>query len=138
MLFVTYRKIDDEAVMGTDYPSCISFDILDSQEDAGYYFKVNGKKMTARQVKSFFKNTEDVPVTATEVANDSTAENLMSDDNKKEKTKRKVRKIRCLNTNKIYNNMTACARDLGMDPAAISYAMQKNKPAKGYSFEFVE
>ena len=138
MLFVTYRKIDDEAVMGTDYPSCIPFDILDSQEDAGYYFKVNDKKMTARQVKSFFKNTEDVPVTATEVANDSTAENLMSDDNKKEKTKRKVRKIRCLNTNKIYNNMTACARDLGMDPAAISYAMQKNKPHKGYSFEFVE
>lgn len=138
MLFVTYRKLDNQAVMNTDYPSCIPFDALDSQEAAGYCFKVNGKKMTAKQVKSFFKDTRDVQVTANIFVTDADVENVRDDDVKKEATKRKVRKIRCLNTGKIYNNMTACAKDLGMDPAAISYAMQKNKPYKGYSFEFVE
>lgn len=138
MLFVTYRKLDNQAVMKTDYPSCIPFDALDNQEAAGYCFKVNGKKMNAKQVKSFFKDTRDIQVTANIFVNDADVENVKADDAKKETTKRKVRKIRCVNTGKIYNNMTACAKDLGMDPAAISYAMQKNKPAKGYSFEFIE
>lgn len=55
------------------------------------------------------------------------------------KPKRKVRKIRCLNNNTTYNNMSACAKDLGIDPAAISYVMQKGtNEYKEYKFEFVE
>lgn len=138
MLFVTYRKIDNQAMMGTDYPSCISFDALDSQEAAGYYFKVNGKKMTAKQVKAFFKDNKDIQVKVGQVADDEKAVEVKPSNPAEAKTTRKVRKIKCLNTGKIYNNMTACAKDLGMDPASVSYAMQKNKPVKGYEFEFVE
>lgn len=138
MLFVTYRKIDNQPGMGTDYVSCIPFDSLDSQEAAGYCFKVNGKKMTAKQVKSFFKDNRDIQATENEVATDVSTDIGKSSNVQEAKTTRKVRKIKCVNTGKIYNNMTACAKDLGMDPAAISYAMQKNKPAKGYSFEFAD
>lgn len=137
MLFVTYRKIDNQAMMGTDYPSCISFDALDSQEAAGYYFKVNGKKMTAKQVKAFFKDNKDIQVKVDEVE-DNNKPAVNPSNTQQAKATRKVRKIKCLDNGKIYNNMTACATDLGMDPASISYAMQKNKPVKGYSFEFVE
>lgn len=53
--------------------------------------------------------------------------------------KKKVRKILCKNNNTIYNNMSECAKDLGFDPAAISYVMKKGtNEYKGYKFEFVE
>lgn len=149
MLFVVYRKIDNQAMMGTDCISCIPFDALDSQEEAGHYFKVNGKRMTAKQVRTFFKDNAQHSLKSTTVKSDSVSfKDLIGRVDKQtdqyykvaepQPSKRKVRKIRCIENGKVYNNMTACAKDLGMDPAAISYAMQKNKPAKGYSFEFVE
>lgn len=138
MLFVTYRRIDNQAMMGTDYLSCISFDALDSQEAAGYYFKVNEKRMTAKQVKAFFKDKKDFQPALNDAVKEEVKHDVEPSTFKELRSKRKVRKIKCLNTGTIYNNMTACAKDLGMDPAAISYAMQKNKPAKGFSFEFVE
>mgnify|MGYP000006618598 FL=1 len=53
--------------------------------------------------------------------------------------KKKVRKILCKNNNTTYNNMSECAKDLGFDPAAISYVMKKGtNEYKGYKFEFVE
>lgn len=54
------------------------------------------------------------------------------------KTKRKVRPVKCVQNDKIYKNMSEAGRDLGIDPAAVSEAVKKNKPYKGYTFEIVE
>ena len=133
MLFRVVRKIDNRAMMGTDYVNCIRFDWLDNQERAGYYFKVNEKRMNASQVKLHFadylKAKEDAVPEVPEV----------NEDIPKKTVQRKVRRIRCVNTGKEYINMSACARDLNIDPAAVSYSMQKGKPTTGgFSFEFVD
>lgn len=133
MKFRVVRKYDNMPMMGTEYESCISFEYLDSQEAAGYYFTIDGKKYTADGVRKYFGRSK----------SGNGAAQHSSETQSLQKPKRKVRPIKCINTlngnTKVYDNMSACARDLGIDPAAVSYAMQKNKPTSGgYAFEFAD
>lgn len=130
MKFEVVRKYDNRPMMSTDNPNCIGFKYLDAQEASGYYFRIDGKRISGAKIKERFNYQE--PVEDSEVSSPtvSTSRTL---------TARKVKKIRCITNNKIYNNMSAAARDIGIDPAAVSYSMKVGRPTtSGYSFEFVE
>lgn len=53
-------------------------------------------------------------------------------------SKRRVTRIRCVELDTVYKNMTEAGKSLGIDPAYISDAVRLNKPTKGYHFERVE
>ena len=58
MLFEVCRKNNvgpDEGMMSTTSISCIDFKYLKSQENAGYYFKLNGKKVSIKQIDAWAK-----------------------------------------------------------------------------------
>ena len=125
----------------TEYVQCINFDHLDSMENAGYFFRVNGVKMTANQVRKHFNagRDKDIPTQAEDPEIVAISHDLRLTAKVENKPKRRVRPIRCANNNKIYTNMSACARDLGIDPAIVSYSIANGRPTKqGYSFEFVD
>lgn len=125
----------------TEYVQCIDFDHLDSMENAGYFFRIDGVKMTANQVRKHFNigRDKDIPAQVEEPEIVAISPDLKPSAGVDNKPKRKVRPIRCTNNNKIYTNMSACARDLGIDPAAVSYSIANERPTKqGYSFEFVD
>lgn len=52
--FQVFSKLTNAPMMGTDYVSCIPFDMIDAMND-GYYFRVLGKKMNSAQVKNTFR-----------------------------------------------------------------------------------
>lgn len=123
MKFEVVRKYDDKVMMSTEHESCIDFQYFDSQEQAGYYFRLDGKKMSGKAIKAHFgysDKNDDLSVTPTSA------------------TTRKVRPIRCMNNGKQYRNMTEAGKDLGLDSALISYILKVGRPTKGYSFEFVD
>ena len=125
----------------TEYVQCINFEYLDSMENAGYFFRVDGVKMTASQVRKHFNigRNKDIPTQAEEPEIVAISPDLKPSAKEDNKPKRKVRPIRCTNNNKIYTNLSACARDLGIDPAIVSYSIANRRPTKqGYSFEFVD
>lgn len=132
MKFEVIRKYDNAPMMSTESESCIGFEFLDSQEKAGYYFKLDGKRITAKELKKKFGYKDGQSTKSSESANDnkSAASTPV--------TTRKVRAIRCINNNKVYANMSEAGKDLGLDSALISYSLKVNRPTKGYSFEFVE
>ena len=130
MKFEVVRKYDNRPMRSTDNPNCIGFKYLDAQEASGYYFRVDGKRISGAEIKRRFNYQE--PVEAIAAASPTVSTTLAQ-------TARKVKKIRCITNNKIYNNMSAAARDIGIDPAAVSYSMKVGRPTtSGYSFEFVE
>ena len=129
------------AYFSTEYVQCIDFDHLNSMENAGYFFRVNGIKMTASQVRKHFNLSryKDIPTQAEKPEIVAISPDLKPSVKVENTPKRKVRPIRCTNNNKIYTNMSACARDLGIDPAIVSYSIANGRPTKqGYSFEFVD
>ena len=130
MKFEVVRKYDNRPMMSTDNPNCIGFKYLDAQEASGYYFRVDGKRISGAEIKRRFNYQE--PIEEIAVASPTVSTSSAP-------TTRKVKKIRCITNNKIYNNMSAAARDIGIDPAAVSYSMKVGRPTtSGYSFEFVE
>lgn len=135
MKFEVVRKYDDQTMMSTEYESCIRFEYLDSQESAGYYFRLDGKKITAKEVKKRF-NYKDDKNSNSRSASDN--EPSTKNESSSTPTTRKVRAIRCINNGKTYKNMSEAGKDLGLDSALISYSLKVNRPTKGYSFEFVE
>lgn len=132
MKFEVIRKYDNAPMMSTESESCIEFEFLDSQEKSGYYFKLDGKRITANELKKKFGYKDGQSTKSSESNNDNkSAESTPV-------TTRKVRAIRCINNNKVYANMSEAGKDLGLDSALISYSLKVNRPTKGYSFEFVE
>lgn len=123
MKFEVVRKQDNKVMMYTEHESCIDFQYFDSQEQAGYYFRLDGKKMSGKAIKAHFGYSDK--------SNDSPS---ISNDTKI----RKVRPIRCINNGKQYKNMSEAGKDLGLDSALISYSLKVGRPTKGYSFEFVD
>lgn len=114
-------------MLTTESIKCVRADYkkgnLQHMKEHGWKFKIDGKVTSLNNViKQLELNSND---------HESVAE-ISS------KPKRKVRKIKCLNTNKIYKNMSECAKEIGVDPAAISYAMSTGKNEyKEFKFEFV-
>lgn len=130
MKFEVVRKYDNRPMMSTDNHNCIGFKYLDAQEASGYYFRVDGKRISGAEIRRRFNYQEPIEeiAAASPTASTPSAPPV-----------RKVKKIRCITNNKIYNNMSAAARDIGIDPAAVSYSMKVGRPTtSGYSFEFVE
>lgn len=97
------------AVAGTDHEQCIPFEYLDSMQEAGYTFHLDGKKVSAAALKKL-KSSETPP---------------------------KVIGIRCVDTGKVYPNQSAAAKDLGIDPAAVSDSIKTGRPRSGHTFEKV-
>ena len=54
------------------------------------------------------------------------------------KPEKKLTRIRCVDTGKIYNKQSEAAKDLGIDPAAVSDSLKSGKRRAGYIFERVE
>ena len=134
MKFEVIRKYDNKTMMCTEDEQCISFETLESQESSGYYFKLDGKRISAKELKSRL-NYHPAAVQTHTTGNKVASE--VSEIAKPTST-RKVRSIRCINNNKIYKNMSEAGKDLGLDSALISYSLKVNRPTKGYSFEFIE
>lgn len=132
MKFEVVRKYDNKTMMSTEHESCIGFEHLDSQESSGYYFRLDGKKITAKELKTRFTYNEDNVQHNTATVIDSNTE-LPSTS-----SVRKVRPIRCINNGKIYKNMSEAGKDIGLDSALISYSLKVGRPTKGYTFEFVD
>ena len=53
-------------------------------------------------------------------------------------TSKKVGKIRCVDNGKVYNKQSEAARDLGIDPAAVSDSLKTGRKRAGYLFERVD
>lgn len=135
MKFEVVRKCDDKTMMSTECESCIEFEYLDSQESAGYYFRLDGKKVTAKEVKKRFNYIDNNNSNSRSAYDD---EPSTKNESSAVPTTRKVRAIRCINNGKTYKNMSEAGKDLGLDSALISYSLKVNRPTKGYSFEFVD
>ena len=132
MKFELIRKYDNVPIMSTEHADCIGLEFLDSQEKSGYYFKLDGKRITANELKKKFFYKDSQSTKGSESYNDNKSASSVH------VTTRKVRAIRCINNNKVYTNMSEAGKDLGLDSALISYSLKVNRPTKGYSFEFVE
>lgn len=137
MLFEVYNK-EGQRMEYTQSIECIidSYEKgnLQSMNSIGWKFKLDGVIVSLTKLVNTLQLNARCRITGT--TNKPVEKPIASNDSK---PKRKVRKIRCLNNDTTYNNMSACAKDLGFDPAAISYAMQKGtNEYKGYKFEFVE
>lgn len=137
MLFEVYNK-EGQRMEHTQSIECVidSYEKgnLKSMNSIGWKFKLDGRIISLNKLVSTL-NLNDKVTTSNAPAKSFDNPNVSIDT----KPKRKVRKIKCLNNNTTYNNMSACAKDLGIDPAAISYVMQKGtNEYKDYKFEFVE
>ena len=55
-----------------------------------------------------------------------------------DRPKRKVTRIRCVELDTVYKNMTEAGKALGIDPAYVSDSVRLNKEVKGYHFERIE
>lgn len=137
MLFEIYNK-EGQRMEYTQSIGCIidSYEKgnLQSMNSIGWKFKLDGIIVSLNKLVNTLQLNARCRITSTTVK--PIDKPIVSNDSK---PKRKVRKIRCLNNNTTYNNMSACAKDLGIDPAAISYVMQKGtNEYKEYKFEFVE
>lgn len=123
MKFEVFQKYTNKVICYTYQESQIDFSSLEQQEAAGYYFKLDGKRISAKEMKKKLNSGNNNDIS-------STNSNL--------EPKRKVRSIRCLNNKKEYKNMSEAAKDLNIDSAMISYSLKVKRPTKGYSFEFVD
>ena len=127
MLFEVWR--DNKRMACTDSRNCIDFDNLSDMAKAGFKFKVEGKWMSASAVKKHF----DAISTESSVQTEAKPSAIDT------KPKRKVRKVYCKETDTVYDNMSKAGKELGIDPAAISYAIQVGRPTtSGYTFSIYE
>lgn len=124
MLFEVLR--DNTVYMHTEHLTCINIDDVKNQASAGYKFKVDGKFVTLSQILKMVGCNHDVDTT-TSVSVEPV------------KPKRKVRKVYCYETKTLYDNMSIAGRELGIDPAAISYSIKVNRSTtSGYTFSVTE
>ena len=124
MLFEVLR--DNKVYMHTEHLTCINMDDVKHQASAGYRFKIDGKFVTPSQILKMVGCNSDADTT-TSVPVESV------------KPKRKVRKVYCYETKTLYDNMSVAGRELGIDPAAISYSIKVNRPTtSGYTFSVIE
>ena len=110
MLFEVFAK-DGTGRFQTSSESCIPYDNLDSMNKAGFKFKLDGKRISVKDLKSRRKGS------AT-----------------KSKSSDEVYIIRCVETNKTYNKQSDAARDLGIDPAQVSDSIKTGRKRSGYTF----
>lgn len=135
---------DGQTKVGTDSVQCIyPEDVLLSMSRCGYKFELNGKRATAKAVSDYVKEnmySSEIEENSEETE-DSANNDVVSDTQEKKpkpETSKKVGRIRCVDTGKVYNKQSEAARDLGIDPAAVSDSLKTGRKRAGYLFERVD
>lgn len=136
---------DGQTKVGTDSIQCIyPEDVLLSMSRCGYKFELNGKRATAKTVSDYVKGnmcpSSEIEENSEETE-DSANNDVVSDKQEKKpkpETSKKVGRIRCVDTGKVYNKQSEAARDLGIDPAAVSDSLKTGRKRAGYLFERVD
>ena len=135
---------DGQTKVGTDSVQCIyPEDVLLSMSRCGYKFELNGKRATAKAVSDYVKEnmySSEIEENSEETE-DSANNDVVSDtqeEKKKPETSKKVGRIRCVDNGKVYNKQSEAARDLGIDPAAVSDSLKTGRKRAGYLFERVD
>lgn len=136
---------DGQTKLGTEFVQCIySEDVLLSMSRCGYKFELNGKRATAKAVSDYVKENmcscsevEETSEEKEESANND-AVSVTQEEKKKPETSKKLGRIRCVDTGKVYNKQSEAARDLGIDPAAVSDSLKTGRKRAGYLFERVD
>lgn len=131
MHFQVVRAIDNRPMMSTDYLSCIPFDQLDSMNSNGYYFKLDGKKVSIKVIKDLEKQLppEDRIEIQSSVNTDA--------ETKSTAVSVKAKGIRCKDTGEVFKNQAEAARHFNIDPAQVSDSIKTGRPRSGYTFEKV-
>ena len=135
---------DGQTKVGTDSIQCIyPEDVLLSMSRCGYKFELNGKRSTAKAVSDYVKENmysseieENSEETEDSANNDVVS--VIQEEKKKPEISKKVGRIRCVDTGKVYNKQSEAARDLGIDPAAVSDSLKTGRKRAGYLFERVD
>lgn len=123
MKFEVVRSSDDHTMMSTEYESCIPYEHVDSMSQSGYYFRLDGKKISAKSVKLLQK--------------DESEAKLSIDTNKPSETNSRSKSIRCVDTGEIFKNQAEAARHFNIDPAQVSDSIKTGRPRSGHTFEKV-
>ena len=135
---------DGQTKLGTEFVQCIyPEDVLLSMSRCGYKFELNGKRATAKAVSDYVKEnmySSEIEENSEEKEDSANNDVVIDTQEKKPKpeTSKKVGKIRCVNTGKVYNKQSEAARDLGIDPAAVSDSLKTGRKRAGYLFERVD
>lgn len=131
MHFQVVRAIDNRPMMGTEYLSCIPFDQLDSMNSSGYYFKLDGKKVSIKVIKDLEKQLP--PEYRIEVK-PGVSNNTKS---RPAFVSAETKGIRCKDTGEVFKNQAEAARHFNIDPAQVSDSIKTGRPRSGYTFEKV-
>lgn len=145
-MIMLFRVIgpDGQGKMGTEFVQCIyPEDVLLSMSRCGYKFELNGKRATAKAVSDYVKEnmcSSEIEENSEEKEDSANNDVVIDTQEKKSKpeTSKKVGRIRCVNTGKVYNKQSEAARDLGIDPAAVSDSLKTGRKRAGYLFERVD
>lgn len=135
---------DGQTKLGTEFVQCIyPEDVLLSMSRCGYKFELNGKRATAKAVSDYVKeNMYSSEIEENSEENEDSSNNDLVSDKQEKKSKpetsKKLGRIRCVNTGKVYNKQSEAARDLGIDPAAVSDSLKTGRKRAGYLFERVD
>ena len=135
---------DGQTKLGTEFVQCIyPEDVLLSMSRCGYKFELNGKRATAKAVSDYVKenmSSSEIEENSEEKEDSANNDVVIDTQEKKPKpeTSKKVGKIRCVDNGKVYNKQSEAARDLGIDPAAVSDSLKTGRKRAGYLFERVD
>lgn len=122
MKFEVVRSSDNRVMMSTEYESCIPYEHLDSMSQSGYYFRIDGKKVSSKFVKQLDNTTEQ----SFDISESHTSIN-----------KTTSKSVRCIDTGEIFKNQSEAARHFKIDPAQVSDSIKTGRPRSGYTFERV-
>ena len=92
---------------------------LNSMNEEGYAFKLDGKKATLKQIISY-------------------VEDMTKGFMKPDKPVATKGKIHCITTDEWFATQSEAARKYGIDSALVSDSIKVNRPRKGYLFEKVD
>lgn len=122
MKFEVVRSSDNRVMMSTKYESCIPYEHLDSMSQSGYYFRIDGKKVSSKFLKQIDNSTEQ----SFDISESNTSIN-----------KTTSKSVRCVDTGEIFKNQAEAARHFNIDPAQVSDSIKTGRPRSGHTFEKV-
>ena len=102
-----------------------SAETINIMNSSGYKFKIDGNIVPKGTIISLIQSTD-----TRQAAPAITTINNNSPTNTS-------KKVRCIETNVIYESQSAAARALGIDPAQVSDSVKTGRKRSGYTFEKV-
>lgn len=128
---------DGKGLFYTEIESCVPIDKIDSMNSAGLLFYLNGRRISASNLKSQFDYTSPENV-ETGSASGEKSTTISEETNNVTYTADfpvTSRTILCITTGKLYRTQKEAGEDLNLDPYYISYAIANNTEYKGYLFK---